>query len=122
MYTAARYHDGAEEPDSSDRVVVFTVSDGVFDVVANISLRITTVDDNPTILIVNGSGNYAYTEGGSPTVLAGLSLVDEDSGNSFVVVNSVTVQIVNGSENEFLQVSSNAVPSFTVSQKLLISV
>ncbi|CAI8050929.1 hypothetical protein GBAR_LOCUS27939 [Geodia barretti] len=111
---SARYHDGAEEPDSSDRVVVFTVSDGVFDVVANISLRITTVDDNPTILIVNGSGNYAYTEGGSPTVLAGLSLVDEDSGNSFVVVNSVTVQIVNGSENEFLQVSSNAVPSFTV--------
>ena len=105
---AARYHDEAEEPDSSDRVVVFKVSDGALYGVANISLSIVPIDDNPTLLRVNGSGNFAYTEGGPPTELSGLSLVDEDAGNSDVIVNSVTIQIVNGSENEILAVTGSA--------------
>ena len=100
-----RYLDEAEEPHSSNRDVVFTVSDGDFNGVANISLRITPIDDNPTVPIVEGNITYTYTEGGSPTPLARLSLADEDSGNSFVAVNSMTLQIINGSENEILAIS-----------------
>ena len=98
--------------------MVFKVSDGDLYGVANISLSIVPIDDNPTILYVNGSGNFAYTEGGPPTELSGLSLVDEDAGNSDVIVNSVTIHIVNGSENEILEVTGS-VGSITVSHTII---
>ena len=86
--------------------MIFTVSDGGFDGVASLNLRIVTIDDNPTVPTVNGSGRYDYNEGGSPTVLAGLSLADEDASNSDVIVQSVTIEIENWAENEILEIYS----------------
>ena len=108
IFVAGRYRDEADEPYSSDRVIVFTVSDGTFDGVSSLTLSIETIDDNPTIPTVNGTGSYDYNEGGSPTILAGISLVDEDSSNSDVTVDSVTIEIVNGAGNEILYISNGS--------------
>ena len=48
----ARYASLAEEPDPSSREVVFAVFDGLFYSSDNITLQITTVDDNPTVVRV----------------------------------------------------------------------
>ena len=106
--SVGRYHDGADEPDSTDRLIVFTVSDGTFDGVSSLTLNVVTVDDNPTRPVVSGSGSYDYNEGGSPTVLAGIMLTDEDSSNSNVTVDSVTIEVVDGAENEVLDMSSTS--------------
>ncbi len=43
-----RFESSAAEIDSSDRLIVFTVFDGVFSTSDNITLSIETINDNPT--------------------------------------------------------------------------
>ena len=47
-----RYLNTATEPDSSERMIMFTVFDGFFSGNDNITLQIQTIDDNPTIVSV----------------------------------------------------------------------
>lgn len=96
----------AEEPDSTDRVVVFTISDGTNEGSAEMTLTVLPIDDSPTIPILNGTGIYDYTEGDVPTELTGISLVDEDSTNSIVEILNMTFEIENGGANEQLQLPS----------------
>lgn len=114
MSSFCRYHDAADEPDSNDPVIVFTISDGNFSSNSSLSLSISTIDDHPTLVSVNGSGHYRYTEGNPPTTLDGILLDDRDSINSDVVVNSVTIEVVDGDNNENLD-TSFIVPNMTVS-------
>lgn len=86
-------------------MIVFTVSDGNFSSNSSLYLSISTIDDNPTLVSVNGSGHYRYTEGNPPTTLDGILLDDRDSINSDVVVNSVTIEVVDGDNNENLDTS-----------------
>ena len=50
-----RYLNTANEPSPENRIIVFTVSDGNFTGSANLSLSITTVDDNPTTVSANSN-------------------------------------------------------------------
>ena len=110
-----RYRDVADEPDSSDRLIVVTVYDGVFTGSADISLSIANSDDNPTLVSVDGSGLYSYTEGNPPTLLSGITLDDEDASNSDVIVESVTLEIVDGAYNEILDISLSSPTAINVS-------
>ena len=47
---ALRFQSNAEEIDSGNRTIVFTVFDGTFSVSDNITLEIQTIDDNPTVV------------------------------------------------------------------------
>ena len=113
----SRYLDDAAEPESSDRRIVFTVYDGIFNASSSILLAIKMIDDNPTTISVTGSGQYGYTEGNFPTGLSGLLLEDGDSGNSDVIVNSLTIEIINGVYNEIIDISLIS-SSITVSLNL----
>ena len=110
-----RYRDVADEPDASDRVIVFSVSDGTLTSRSSISLDIATIDDNPTLVSTNGSGRYRFTEGNSPTLLEGILLDDEDAVNSDVTVENVTIEILDGAYNEILNISSTT-PAINVSK------
>lgn len=108
------YRDAADEPDSSNRVIVFTISDGNFSSSSSLILSISTTDDHPTLVSVDGSGQYSYIEGNSTTELVGILLDDDDSINSDVIVNRVTIAVVGGASNEILDTSFN-IPNITVS-------
>ena len=110
-----RYLNDGGEPDSSDRTVVFTVYDGTFYSSSSLNLIIDTVDDNPTTLSVNGSGRYDYIEGNAPIELAGILLEDDDAGNSDVIVNSMTFEVINGAYNEMIDIFINNASNITVS-------
>ena len=105
----------ADEPDATLRVIVFSVSDGTFTSRANISLEISTIDDNPTLVSVDGSGMYSYTKGNPFTLLEGILLDDKDAVNSDVMVENVTIEILFGADNEILNISSTTSPTVTVS-------
>lgn len=51
-----RFESNASEVDSSDRLIVFTVFDGIFSASDSITLSIETINDNPTT-VSGGSCN-----------------------------------------------------------------
>jgi hypothetical protein len=55
IFTYYRYLNTADEPSPENRIIMFTVSDGNFTGSANLSLSITTVDDNPTTVSTNSN-------------------------------------------------------------------
>ena len=82
---------------------------------SNITLRISTIDDHPTLVSVSGSGIYHFTEGNSPTSITGILLDDGDAINSDVMVENVTIEILGGAYNEILDILSTA-STITVSK------
>ena len=66
---------------------------------------------------ISGNGVFNYTEGNTSIHLAGILLNDEDAINSDVIVNSVTIEIVNGSDVEVLNISSVSL-TITVRQNI----
>ena len=72
------------------------------------------MDDNPTTVSVSGSGNYSYIEGGLPTNITGILLMDEDSGNSDVTISTLTIEVMNGTASDMLEIVSSS-PSIVVS-------
>ena len=107
-YHPPSYHNRADEPDSSDRIITFRVYDDTFNSSSSLSLSIATVDDQPTTVAVNGSGMYGYTEGNSSTYLTDIVLDDGDDVNSDVTVVAVTIEIIRGAANELLEIASNS--------------
>lgn len=100
-------------------MIVFTVFDDTFSSSSNITLSISTIDDHPTVVSVNGSGHYSYSEGNPPVLLAGILLDDEDARNSDVTVNAVTIEVIGIADNEILEVSFNT-SNITVSKKQVL--
>ena len=107
LYTLFRYHNEANEPDSSNRTIVFRVFDNGLNSSSSLSLAIAPKDDNPTTISLSGSGTYSYMEGQSPVQLTGVVLRDDDSVNSDVMVAGVTLEVIGGSANEILQFTSS---------------
>ncbi len=49
-YLLPRYSNSAEEPDPTNRLIQFTVFDGIFSDSASLTLQLQVVDDNPTMV------------------------------------------------------------------------
>ena len=82
--------------------------DDTFSGSSSLLLAIATLDDNPTTVSVNETGNYGYIEGGLPTNISGILLVDEDSDNSDVTISAVTIEIINGTASDILEAVSSS--------------
>lgn len=92
---------------------MFTVYDGTFSDSASLSVNVLPIDDNPTLVYISSDGVFDYTEGNASAPLTGILLADEDAINSDVFVNSVTIEIVNGTDVEVLDISLVS-PTITV--------
>lgn len=97
------------EPESHSVIARFTVSDGVFSDSLDITISVTTINDNAPIVLLNGSSlnssiNFVENSAGEP--IAAMSLItDEDSGSQ--ILSHITVVLQNPQNNEFLRAEAS---------------
>ena len=110
---SVRYNNLADEPEGVDRIIRFTVSDGLRTGSAITTIRIETIDDIPSLRLNGISGvstTTVYTESDPPTVLAPrLLLSDPDSVN--MVEASARIEQVFDADNESIAFDSSLLPA-----------
>ena len=110
---SVRYNNFADEPVGVDRVIRFTVSDGLRIGSAITTIVIETIDDVPMLRLAGSAGvstTITYTESDPPQLLAeGLILSDPDSQS--IVEASARIEQVFDSTNESIAFDSSLLPS-----------
>ena len=110
---SVRYNNFEDEPLDVDRIIHFTVSDGLRTGSAITTIRIETIDDVPIIRLAGGAGvstTTVYKESDPPTILAGgLFLSDPDSPN--IVEASARIEEVFDRGNESIAFDSSLLPA-----------
>ena len=82
-----QYINNDAEPDPEDRMVIFTIYDGIAVVSANVTINIVTVNDQPPVVDLNVTDSntvnsqITFTEGSSSVLVFGttINITDEDS-------------------------------------------
>ena len=71
------YHNLADEPDTTTRIVTVEVSDGQLSGVAQVEIVIAPQNDPPVVIL--GTSEVVYVEGGSVRIASGAQVFDPDS-------------------------------------------
>ena len=111
---SVRYNNIADEPLGIDRVIRFTVSDGLRTGTATTTIRIETIDDVPRLDLNGGLGGVSttadYRESSAPVLLASqLILSDPDSPN--IVQATARIEQVFDMGNESIAFDTALLPS-----------
>ena len=102
-----RYINTDPEPVTEDRVIMFTVYDGMTIATANVTVRITTINDNPPIIDLNTTdatsfnSQTTFTEGSQTVSVFGtaIAISDADSdGNTLQYINVTLAESFDATE------------------------
>ena len=122
-----QYINTDREPVTEDRVIVFTVYDGMAIATANVTVRITTINDNPPIIDLNTTdptsfnSQTTFTEGSQPVLVFGtdIAISDGDSdGNSLQYINVTLTRSLDATE-QIIASPNGMVRVFTISATML---
>ena len=122
-----RYINTDPEPVTEDRVIVFTVYDGMEIATDNVTVRITTINDNPPIIDLNitdptsFNSQTTFTEGSQPVLVFGtaIAISDADSdGDSLEYINVTLTEPLDATE-QITATPNGLVRVFTISAAML---
>ena len=109
ILTSIQYVNTLSEPDSNSIIARFTTSDGMFSDSLDVTILVTTINDNAPIVLLNGSSlnsSVDFVENSPGEPIAVMSQIsDEDSGPQ--TLNHITVILQNPQNNEFLRAEAS---------------
>ena len=122
-----QYRNINPEPITEDRVVVFTVYDGLEIDTANVTIRITSINDNPPVIDLNITDTTSFDsqttfiEGSQPILVFGtaIAISDGDSDGESLQYINVTLTGSTDATEQITATSSGLVRVFVISSTML---
>ena len=122
-----RYINTDPEPVTEDRAIVFTVYDGMAIATANVTVRITTINDHPPVIDLNitnptsFNSQTMFTEGSQPILVFGsaIAISDADSDGDLLEYINVTLNELLDATEQITATPNRLVRVFTISATML---
>ena len=122
-----QYRNTDPEPIIEDRVVVFTVYDGLEIATANVTIRINTINDNPPVIDLNTTditsfdSQTTFIEGSQPILILGtaIAITDGDSDGESLQYINVTLTGSTDATEQITATSNGLVRVFVISSTML---